>query len=235
MSLEEKDSRRRKNTMAAPQHPVSAIQSITFKEDSRGWRNELIALSQRLVAEGTPETGFLVSPLETWDFNYLGEDGLHSIVALRDGRPAGMLLFVEIGERSDAESLEVNQLLYRLRPGLNSKRGVFLEKLLVDPDRARQGIASALIGRLIENNPELDYILSSAVVEPRRNLASLATHRSLGFRELGTIGSDTEWLQEPGYEISTFEGDGWGIPIEIDLGSDAPDIRSMILLRKLDR
>lgn len=209
--------------------------SVTaFEHDSKNWNTELIAISQQLV-NNSSESGFLLEPVDELDFKYLGEEGLHNIVVLRNGKPVGLLLFVEIGDRDDADSKEVNQLLYGIRPDLNSKKGVFLEKLLVDPDFSRQGIASSMIDQLLRSNPNLDYILSSVVVEPQCNHASLALHHKLGFRDLELIGADTEWLHKPDYVVPEIEPESEdSVFIDVSFGDEHSDVKSLLLLREID-
>lgn len=97
---------------------------------------------------------------------------------------------------------------YRTRPAY---RFTVEDSVYIAPDAQGQGVGRALLEALVADTTAKRYRLMVAVIGDSRNFASIALHRSVGFRFCGTIHSVGYkfggWLDSVIMELPLGEGD----------------------------
>jgi phosphinothricin acetyltransferase len=97
---------------------------------------------------------------------------------------------------------------YRTRPAY---RFTVEDSVYIAPEVQGRGVGRALLKALIAASTAQDYRLMVAVIGDSRNLASIALHRSLGFKFCGTMHSIGykfgRWLDTVIMELPLGEGD----------------------------
>jgi phosphinothricin acetyltransferase len=125
-------------------------------------------------------------------FTAVAEAGYPYFAAELDGRIAG---YAYVGA-------------YRTRPAY---RFTVENSVYIAPEAQGKGVGTALLEALIEASTAGGYRLMVAVIGDSRNMASIALHRSQGFRFCGTIHSVGykfgRWLDSVIMELPLGEGD----------------------------
>jgi predicted GNAT superfamily acetyltransferase len=132
--------------------------------------DDAAVLALNAAAEG------LVEPLGPDRLDWLRLIAAHAVVVDLDGRPAGFVLTFTPGSAYDGLEFGWFAQTY-------ADRFLFIERIVVDAEHRRQGLATSVYGAIERAAKPFDRVVTRIISDPP-NVAGLAFHNNRGYFEV---------------------------------------------------
>ena len=156
--------------------------------------NDVVKLNNLELNETNGNKGFMLYPYSSDTLSldvlkrFLGRDGKLITQRDKDGELQGFILYDVLNNTTKQQNEELAELSNYI--DVNKDKAIFIQKVLVAEKYRRQGMAEKLLNMAIQENPDAKYVVSSIIVEPENNVASIKFHEKNGFEHLYRIGID---------------------------------------------